>query len=67
VALNIKFRLVANSYELIYREADIHLYNPVALCTGQVMMVIITADTIVMRPIGKLNTIQQTHSNQLLY
>ncbi len=67
MAFNIKMGLVSNGYELIHGKTNIHLYNPVALCTGQMMMVTITADTVVMCPIGKLNTVQQTHIDQFLY
>jgi len=67
VAFNIKFGLIANGYELIHRKTDIYFYNQVALGTSQMMMVIIPANTIMMCPVSKLYTIQQTHSNQLLY
>src|SRR6516164_8637888 len=67
MALNIEFSFFTYVFELIHRKTNIHLYNAVALSTGQMMMMIITADTIMMRSIGKLNTVQQTHTNELLY
>lgn len=67
MTFNIKMGLIANGYELIHGKTNIHLYNPVAPCTGQMMMMTVTADTVVMRPVGKLDTVQQTHIDQFLY
>lgn len=67
MTFDIKISLVTDCRELIDGETNVHLYNPVALRAGQVMMVVVTADTVVMRPISKLDAIQQTHIDQLLH
>ena len=53
-----KVGLVTDGFELIDGKADIHLDDAVALSAGQVMMVIVSTETVVMATIGKLNAIQ---------
>jgi len=67
VAFDLKVCLVTDGSELVNGEADIYVYDPVTLCAGQVMVMIISADAIVMRSVGKLDAIQQTHSDELFY
>jgi hypothetical protein len=57
VAFDLKVCLIANSSELVNGEADIYVYNAVTLCAGQVMVMIIATDTVVMRSVGKLDAI----------
>ena len=68
MSLDDKVRLVPNGRKLISGETDIDIDDAVALSAGEmVMMLASTADTVVMCPVCKLHTIQQTHRNQLLY
>jgi hypothetical protein len=64
---NIEVCLIANSRERIDRNADIDLYDAMAPGAGQVVMMAIAADTVVMGAIGKLDTIQQAHIDQHLH
>lgn len=66
MTFNVKVCLVADSLELVDRQADIDLYDAVALCAGEVMVMRATTDAIVMRAVRKLNTIQQSHVHQHL-
>jgi len=63
VAFDLKVCLVTDGSELVNGEADIYVYHAVTLCTGQVMVMVISADAIVMRSVGKLDAIQQTHNH----
>ena len=67
VTFNCKVRLVSNSGKLIYGETDIYLDNAAALSTGQVMVMVIAANTIVVGSIGKFDAIEQTGIDQHLY
>jgi len=67
VAFDLKVCLVADCSDLINGEADIYFYDPVTLRAGQVMVMVISADAIVMRSVGKLDAIQQTHSDELFH
>jgi hypothetical protein len=66
MTFNIKVSLGADDPDLLNRQTDINLYDTMALRTGQVMMMRTTADSVVMGPIPKLNTIQETHIHQHL-
>jgi len=57
MAFNIKICLVSNGCDLIDGQANIYLHNSVARSAGQMMMMAIAADTVVMGPIGKLYTV----------
>ena len=67
MAFNVEVCLITDSLERIKGNTDIDLYNAVALRAGQVMVVAIAADAVVMRAIGKLDTIQQAHTDQHLH
>ena len=67
MTFNSKVSLVANGCELIDGKTDIHLYNEMALSAGQVMMMTPATHAVMVRPIGKLNPVEQTHIDQLLY
>lgn len=55
---NFKVGLMAKGGKLSRGQAKVYLYDFVAARTCQMMMMCTPADTIVMRPIGELNTIQ---------
>lgn len=61
-----KICLVADGRKLIFWQADVHLFDAVAVRAGEMMMVAISTDAIVVRAVGELNAIQQTHADQLL-
>jgi hypothetical protein len=67
VSFNIKVRLVTNGGQLIDGQTDIDLYDAMALRAGQVMMMAVTADAVVVRAISKLDAVQQAHIDQHLY
>jgi hypothetical protein len=67
VAFDLKVCLIANSSELVNGEADIYVYDAVTLCAGQVMVMIVATNAIVMGSVGKLDTIQQAHTDELFH
>ena len=67
MTFNGKVRLVSNCGELIYGETDIYLDNAAALCTGQVMVMVIAANTIVVGSIGKFDAVEQTGIDEHFY
>ena len=67
MAFDLKVCLVTDGSELVNREADIYVYDTVTLRTGKVMVMVISADAIVMRSVGKLDAIEQAHSDELFY
>ncbi len=64
MAFNVEVHLIANRYELINGQTDIHFHNTMALRAGQVMMMTAPTNPIVMRPIGELDTVQHTSIDQ---
>ncbi len=66
VSFDGKICLVADGGKLIFWQADVYLFDTVAARAGEMMVVTISTDAIVMRAVGELNTIQQTHTDQLL-
>ena len=66
VTLNCEIGLFADGGKLIDGQADIYLDHPVTLRAGQVMMVGTPTNTVMMRSIGKLYAIQQTHAKKRL-
>jgi hypothetical protein len=66
VTLDCEIGLFANSGKLIDGQANIHLDHPVTLRAGQVVVMRTPTNTIMMRAIGELNTIQQTHTKKRL-
>ena len=67
MAFDFKVCLVTDGSELVNGEADIYVYDAVTLCAGQVMVMIVATDAVVMRSIGKLDTIQQAHTDELFH
>ena len=67
MAFDLEVCLVTDGSELVNGEADIYVYDAVTLCTGQVMVMTIATDAVVMRSVGKLDAIQQAHSDELFY
>ena len=67
MAFDLKVCLVTDGSELVNREADIYVYDTVTLRTGKVMVMVISADAIVMRSVGKLDAIQQAHTDKLFH
>ncbi|GAC1696226.1 MAG: hypothetical protein PVS3B1_34730 [Ktedonobacteraceae bacterium] len=67
MTFNCKVRLVSDRGELTYGETYIYLDNAAALSTGQVMVMVITANTIVVGSIGKFDAVEQTCIDQHLY
>jgi hypothetical protein len=67
MAFNGKICPISNLSQLFCWQAEIHLHNSMALCTRQVvvMMVCIT-NPVMMCTIGKLNAIQESNINKLL-
>ena len=65
--LDVEVCLVTDSRERIDRNAHIDLYDAMALRAGQMVMMAITADAVVVRAIGKLDTIQQAYIDQHLH
>lgn len=66
MTFNVKVGPVTDRRELVRRKTDIHFYDTMALRTGQMMMMATATDTVVMRAIGKINTIQQTRVDKHL-
>ena len=66
VSFDSKICLVANGGKLSFGQTDVHLFDAVAARAGEVMMVAISTDAVVMGAVGELNTIQQPHADQLL-
>ena len=65
---NDKVRLIPNSRELVCGEADIDIYDAMALGAGQMVVVFAsTTDTVVMRPICELDPVEQSHIHQLFH
>jgi len=67
VAFDFKVCLVTDGSELIDGKADIHVYDAVTLCAGQVMVMIVATDAVVMGSVGKLDAIQQAHTDELFH
>ena len=67
MTFNIEVRAVSNSRKLIYGETDIYFNDTMTVSTGQVIVMVIAANTIVMRSIGKFDAIKQTCIDQHLY
>jgi len=67
VAFDLEVCLVTDGSELVNGEADIYVYDAVTLCTGQVMVMTIATDAVVMRSVGKLDAIQQAHTDELFH
>ena len=66
MALNDKIRLNPNVRKLIGGETYIDIDDAMALRAGEVVVVLAsTTDTVVMRPIRKLNPGKQSHIHQL--
>lgn len=65
MAFDHKISLVADGTELFDRQADIDLNDAVAACTGEVMVVSIAADAIVMATISEFHPIEQSCIHQL--
>ncbi len=64
--LNDKVLLLPNGRELISRETDIDIDDAMTLRAGKMMVVLTpTANTVVMRPIRKLDPSKQSHIYQL--
>ncbi len=59
--------LVTDGSELVNGEADIYVYDAVTLCAGQVMVMTVATDAVVMRSVGKLDAIQQAHTDELFH
>jgi hypothetical protein len=66
MTLDCEIGLFADGGELIDGQANIHLDYTVTLRAGQVMVMGTPTNTIVMRAVGKLNAIQQTHAKKHL-
>ncbi len=66
MTFDVKVGLVTDRRELVGRKTDMHFYDTMALRTGQMMMVATATDTVVMRAIGKIDTIQQTRVDEHL-
>ena len=63
--LNHKVRLVSNGRELVSRETNIDIDDAVALCAGEMVVVLVsTTYTIVMGPISELNAGEQSQVHQ---
>lgn len=61
-----KVCLVPNGCKLISGETDIDIDDAVALCTGEMVVVLASpTDTVVMCPICKINPGEQSHIHQL--
>lgn len=67
MAFDLKVCLVTDGGELVNGEADIYVYHAVTLCAGQVMVMVVATDTVVMCTIGKLDAIQQAHADELFH
>ena len=67
MAFDLKVCLVTDGSELVNGEADIYVYHAVTLCAGQVMVMVISTDAVVMRSVGKLDAIQQAHTDKLFH
>ena len=67
MTFNSKFRLVCDGSKLVVGKADIHFDHTMARRAGQVMMMLVAADAVVMRAIGKFDTIQDAHISEFLH
>jgi len=67
MTFNGKFRLVCDGSKLVVGKTDIHFDHTMAYRTGQVMMMLVTADAVVVCAIGKFDTIQDTHISEFLH
>jgi len=67
VPFDLEVCLVTDGSELVKGEADIYVYDAVTLCAGQVMVMTVTTDAVVMRSVGKLDAIQQAHTGELFH
>ena len=67
MAFDLKVCPVTDGGELVNGEADIYVYDAVTLCAGQVMVMIVATDAVVMCAIGKLDAIQQAHTDELFH
>jgi hypothetical protein len=67
VSFDLKVCLITDGSELVNREADIYIYDAVALCAGQMMVMTIATNTVVVRSVGKLDAIQYTHTDELFH
>jgi hypothetical protein len=59
-----KIGLLADRGNVLKRQAEMNFNDPMALRTGQVMVVDTSTDTIVMGPIGEFDTIEQVRLNE---
>ncbi|EFH86573.1 hypothetical protein Krac_7875 [Ktedonobacter racemifer DSM 44963] len=67
VSLDGEISLVADLRELFFREADIYLDHAMTLVAGQVMVVAVPADAIVVRAIGEVDAVEQALIDELFY
>lgn len=67
MAFDLKVCLIADGSELVKGEADIYVYDTVTLCAGEVMVMTVATDAVVMRSVGKLDAIQQAHTDELFH
>jgi len=56
--------LLADCGKVLKRQTEIDFDDAMTLCTGQVMVVGTSTDTIVVGPIGEFDTIKQTRLNE---
>ena len=64
--LNDKVLLLPNGRELSSGQTEIDIDNAMTLCASEVVVVLVsTADAVVMGPIGKLNASEQSPRHQL--
>lgn len=57
MTFNREIGLLPNRCELIFGQADFHLDDTMTACAGQVMVMAAAADAVVVRAIGKFNTV----------
>ncbi len=67
MSFDLKICQGSDNGELIFGQADVYFFDAVTACTGDMMVVVVSADTIVMGSIGKLDATQQAHRDELLY
>jgi hypothetical protein len=67
MSLNGKVGLSPDSHKLVGGQAHIDLNDAMAVRAGQVMMVMVWTDAVMMRTVGELNTIQQAGIDQHLH
>jgi hypothetical protein len=59
-----KMGLLADRGHVLRRQTEIDFNNPMTLCTGQMMVVCTSTDTIVMSSIGEFDTVEQARLNE---